>query len=452
MENYSKYTDDVEGIAAFAAPANYDEDTDEEKVVFMKPHEFIVDEDRLTQFMAPLYNVQEPWTETLIEEQRRLKLPTNKPTTVKKTNTLLASIIVTARRTKNDPVFAYPSGQNWWSQNSMIGGSIARRVRDALIADGVMRQITKARKGFGGMQGSCAEYTIETEWLERFDEVKTTSSRYPHLMLIRNQRSDYILDRVVSNPIKADLKAMLDYWEAHPLQYKNGEMFAARRIYNQTLDRGGRYYSSWANMKQAERLKMTIDGEPVCHVDLTAAFLTMLQAITGVSGWDVGEEFDDPYMPKRLHNRASEFPRDKIKQFITAWIGGGNSKRWKTGDNLDLFPTDKDFAEFRDAILPYFHELTFVNKKELCGMGLQKHESAILTQTMLHLKTKNVVAYPLHDCLIVKEQDADTAAFAFQQVMRFYLKRDLNALEILPAIKITMSDGSTKKVSGKRFS
>jgi len=36
--------------------------------------------------------------------------------------------------------------------------------------------------------------------------------------------------------------------------------------------------------------------------------------------------------------------------------------------------------------------------------------------------------------------------------MRFYIKRDLNALEILPAIKITNSDSSTKKVSGKRFS
>jgi len=63
---------DVEGIAAFAAPKDYSEDTDDEKVVFMKPHEFIVEEDRLTQFMAPLYNVQEPWKETLIEEQRRL--------------------------------------------------------------------------------------------------------------------------------------------------------------------------------------------------------------------------------------------------------------------------------------------------------------------------------------------------------------------------------------------
>ena len=32
MENYtSNYTDDAKDIAAFAAPANYDEDTDEEK-------------------------------------------------------------------------------------------------------------------------------------------------------------------------------------------------------------------------------------------------------------------------------------------------------------------------------------------------------------------------------------------------------------------------------------
>ena len=206
---------------------------------------------------------------------------------------------------------------------------MARRVRDALIADGVMRQITKARKGFRKLSGSCAEYTIETEWLERFDEVRTTSSRYPHLMLIRNRRADYILDRVVFDPIKADLKAILDYWEEHPLQYKNGEMFAARRINNQTLDRGGMYYSSWANMKQVEQLKMIIDDEPVYHVDLSAALLTMLQAITGVCGWDIGETFNDPYMPKRLHNRASEFPRDKIKQFITAWIVGGNNKRWQ---------------------------------------------------------------------------------------------------------------------------
>jgi len=51
----------------------------------------------------------------------------------------------------------------------------------------------------------------------------------------------------------------------------------------------------------------------------------------------------------------------------------------------------------------------------------------------------------------VKEKDVDQAVFALQKSMRFYL-RDIGALEIEPALTVEMADGSTKKVSGKRFS
>jgi hypothetical protein len=48
---------------------------------------------------------------------------------------------------------------------------------------------------------------------------------------------------------------------------------------------GGRFYSlgedSYQQMKSGERLKMTIDGKPVCELDIKASYLTIFQSLGG---------------------------------------------------------------------------------------------------------------------------------------------------------------------------
>jgi hypothetical protein len=62
---------------------------------------------------------------------------------------------------------------------------------------------------------------------------------------------------------------------------------------------GGRFYSqgadSYQQMKSTERLKMTIDGKPVCELDIKASYLTIFQARGGQP-----VDFADPYAAGEL--------------------------------------------------------------------------------------------------------------------------------------------------------
>ena len=80
---------------------------------------------------------------------------------------------------------------------------------------------------------------------------------------------------------------------------------------------GGRLYSygegNYQQMERADRLRMTINGEPVCEIDIRASYLTIFHAL-------YGEQFDatnDPYDVPGLGPEA----RDVVKMWITASFG-----------------------------------------------------------------------------------------------------------------------------------
>ena len=403
-------------------------------------------------FMSPLFIPKDEFIGVIDEEIERLSLKSKYPKYAFKMRTLFASLITAAPKDVEESIVAIPMKNGWWSQFGNLGSAEARKFKVRLEQEGILEEIQQALVGPYGLKGQCALYLVDQEWLERFKDVKTATSRYPNLVRIKNKAKNELFDLEKSKDIQNDLIHMLDYWEKHPLLYKDNSMTVARRVFNKNLERGGRYYGPWTSMPKTQRMKTTIDGEAVCQVDISAAFLTMLQAITKITSFAVGEEITDPYSPKRLHNilGGNGITRDKIKIFINSWIGGGNPKRNKAG-GLKEFEDNKSFIEFRNAILPYFPELRKVNKINLEGMVFQKHESNVITSVIHSLRKMEVVAYPMHDCLIVKEKDVDQAVFALQKSMRFYL-RDIGALEIEPALTVEMADGSTKKVSGKRFS
>jgi hypothetical protein len=80
---------------------------------------------------------------------------------------------------------------------------------------------------------------------------------------------------------------------------------------------GGRLYSygesNYQQKDKVKRLKMTINGEPVCEIDIRASYLTIFHALYGAP-------FDarhDPYDLQGLGPKA----RDVVKRWITASFG-----------------------------------------------------------------------------------------------------------------------------------
>jgi hypothetical protein len=87
-------------------------------------------------------------------------------------------------------------------------------------------------------------------------------------------------------------------------------------------NRGGRLYSrgdeNYQLLKEADRLRMTIDNEPVCEIDIKASFPTIY-----LGRFDVALESDPYALP--------DVPRDIAKDWFTATFGSNKHlQRWPT--------------------------------------------------------------------------------------------------------------------------
>src|SRR5258706_1983986 len=136
---------------------------------------------------------------------------------------------------------------------------------------------------------------------------------------------------------------------------------------------GGRLYSqedktSYQQMDNAERLKMTIDGKSVRELDIKASYLTIFHA-------QEGQPLDftanrDPYALPELRDVTGEvIKRDVVKAFITVAFGKGRFPgRWpkktissyeeKHGEDLRRYSVRK----VRDAVARAYPRLARLHK------------------------------------------------------------------------------------------
>src|SRR5262249_29124081 len=112
---------------------------------------------------------------------------------------------------------------------------------------------------------------------------------------------------------------------------------------------GGRLYSygefNYQQLERTERLKMTINGEAVCEIDIRASYLTIFHALYD----DLFDPTNDPYDVAGLGREA----RDVVKMWVTASFGNNapitkwpkelvTKHREKTGETLgERYPASK---------------------------------------------------------------------------------------------------------------
>ncbi len=192
-------------------------------------------------------------------------------------------------------------------------------------------------------------------------------------------------------------------------------------------DLGGRIYSlgddSYQQMSSAGRLKMTIDGKPVCELDIKASYLTIFHALQ-----EQPLDFDGNRDPYQLPELTST-PRDVVKAFITATFGNGQfPAKWsrkavsdykaETGVSLDKqYP----FAQVREAVAaayPLLAELREDKAQPPIWARLMYMESEALFQTMLALKDVGVPSLSVHDSLVVPLDSEQRARGALSDLYR----------------------------------
>ena len=245
------------------------------------------------------------------------------------------------------------------------------------------------------------------------------------------------------------VKEMNAFWAKHPLTLpatntRKAKLFAcATRIFHDgSLISGGRWYGGWTNLESHKRLHMRIDDEPICEIDLNASQPTLFSALRCIRMNVGGDTWTDVYASVVERLNADEEPkrlRMMVKQVLVEMIGSGNHQRRgpadtkapKGKDKLDFkevplfFDTEhskKLYQDIQAAALEVFPALKQLNDGYLNSTGfLSYHEAEILTRTLLKLKAMGVVAYGVHDCVVVKQSDRDAAVKTYRETVRSYV-------------------------------
>jgi hypothetical protein len=169
-------------------------------------------------------------------------------------------------------------------------------------------------------------------------------------------------------------------------------------------NKGGRLYSdgkgSYQSVPRPERLKMTIDGESVCEIDIRASYLTILHALHHVP-FDVSTEVD-PY-------QIAGIPRNVVKAWVTVRFGTkGTRTRWPS-DAIERYAEDNAGADLRKFKIKDV-EREFCARFPLMGRwrelketwaDLMWLESEAVVSTVTLLMRSGVPSLPVHDSLIV---------------------------------------------------
>jgi len=172
-------------------------------------------------------------------------------------------------------------------------------------------------------------------------------------------------------------------------------------------------------MKSAERVKMTIDGQPVIELDIRASALTIFHGQAG-QPLDFASN-SDPYA-------IGDTPRELVKALITATFGKGQlPARWpvkvalahkeETGHSLSQQHPISLVRDAAAAAYPLLAELRHDDAQPPIWAKLMYLESEAVLRTMLALKDLNIPSLSVQDGIIVPQ---DSMELSKDTLSRFY--------------------------------
>jgi hypothetical protein len=245
---------------------------------------------------------------------------------------------------------------------------------------------------------------------------------------------------------------MNEYWSQHPLYnpIANEYYSSARRIFhNGSIKSGGRWYGGWTDFQSNQRSSFKIDSHPVVQVDVNAMILCLLSSLTGKPMNMIGA-FQDVYQSVLFQIPNIANSREKVKQVIVELAGSGDAYKEKPSPDCEILGDVDEFIHIRNLCLEAYPALKCLNNEHFNFTNdLSYHEATILTQTLLSLKQIGVVAYPVHDCVIVRMGDEFDAVEMFKRIFKDYVSlfQKLNKLpELYLDIALTIKYDPSEQV------
>jgi hypothetical protein len=195
---------------------------------------------------------------------------------------------------------------------------------------------------------------------------------------------------------------------------------------------GGRLYSygqgNYQQMSREERLRMLINLDAVCEIDIRASYLTILYA------W-LGEQLDPERDPYDVDGLGIE-NRDLVKMWVTASFGNNAPiTKWpkdirksyleKTGKTISKKYSAAKVGAKVMAAHPLLARLGETVNGHECGWAeLMYIESRAVFATMFELMQRNVPSLAVHDSIIVPIGEHVRASEALRHFYETYTKAE----------------------------
>jgi hypothetical protein len=407
-------------------------------------------------------------------------------------------------RNRNDTKEVPHLGVRWrneaWSVYSLVGKDVANTVIRELLRQLDAKQVegsgssnlVKDEQGKWTTDPNMSMYEIDPSKVAEFNTLRFIETGLPRIKInkaeSRRQRDARRADKKAKLFLKSTEARLLfgdlhrasesrierlnAFWRKHPLVLLDGHAAAsATRVYHDgRMDAGGRLYGAWTGLdKTTKRLHCTIDGEPICELDIRASQPTLFSSLLGyrMGGLGKGDTWGDAYAELSslwavniwwadhdpLINKIDLIRRNRkvAKGVVVALMGSGNPLKAKTSEELAIEHglTQSGWLLFRDTLIRTIPALECLEPRYdkdgkltgyMNGAGfLSYHESEIMMLTLERLMDQGKTAYPVHDCLMVKVSDAKQAANVFRDTIREYCKT-LSGLDVLVPLSIEAKD------------
>jgi hypothetical protein len=419
------------------------------------------------------------------------------PKTIAKHRIILASVLAQSTKATEQPTLAVSMETASWT-NYDVGKTAIKQVFTALETHGFINFVEGSGKfliyeGDDGKKhriGVKSQYLVKPSlldlqgleaatWIDTGRPTVLVSVKETYARTHWRKSQGISREKMTTSKVKAKFgrgygKAVVDVnrvnsmWRNHPL-YLTAEdnrqsiyAASATRIYhNGKLTSGGRYYGAWSNIGSMQRLKCTIDGEPVVSVDLNASQPTLFSSLMGkrmnVSNWS--DLYEEALLELTLlgasQSDTTELRRAKIKQATVEMIGLGNAyKQHPAKDAKVKFRNQGEYFQYQYAMKTCVPALELLNDKLLNGPNfISYHEAEIMQQTLEVLIAAGVPAYPVHDCVIVQKRYQELAVTTYRQILRDYVlehnrKTKADPVDITIPVSIEESGKVKKRLEG----
>lgn len=238
------------------------------------------------------------------------------------------------------------------------------------------------------------------------------------------KRMQYV-DTFQTNQYRNDLGRINDWLEAADIEYvrQGAEDWhvddSARRLRryfnNGSFEEGGRLFGGfWQPLSKQQRAAgILINGQPVVALDYGQMTPRILYGRAGID-----PHFTDAYAVPGL-----EGYRDGVKKVFNAMLHSEKPFGRKPSGTSALLPKDRPISEIT-VMIQEFHgpvERAFYAGK---GLYLSYLESFILVKVMLELVDQGITALPIHDAVLVAEDDEEHVKEAMLKIFKEFTGGD----------------------------